>query len=438
VSDSSAGCERGGQGKVFSDGSQRIYHYHLKKCGGTSLNSWLEWHFPDDRRWTEAVENKYYLAMREGAHPIQQVLSSLLDTNPGAYTHIPLGSILPPGTFSVTVLRNPVDRIVSQVSDWRREFAAGAQQAHTLEARAIQDAAKMSLRDFLCAHYVSPLRGFFDNYQTRALVTVPGEPTVEGDASSLLPAARVALERDYRVVGLTECMMETRAAICSYLGLVPDMEAGGARNATGGRFVSPDELRDASEIVHRITAVDRELYIYARQLFFNRHAKRIQYSESDFEAVHAAEATQRLRPILRDRSAFMSVRDTILASGIHGRDGAGTENCAIWTGPSKRTVLYMPCPAGKMLKVKLWIRGYAAERIRSQVRFEIDDRLTSHTFASSPESHEIVEMDATPKRPFLKLTILVDETLTSLESDGRDGDERKRGLAFDGYGWSTR
>jgi hypothetical protein len=97
----------------------------------------------------------------------------------------------------------------------------------------------------------------------------------------------------------------------------------------------------------------------------------------------------------------------------------------------------MPCPAEKMLKIKLWIRGYATERIRSQVRFEIDDKLTPHAFANTPQSHEVAEIYATPRRPFLKLTILVDETLTSLEADGGNADERKRGLAFDGYGWSA-
>ncbi len=422
---------------MFSDGSQRIYHYHLKKCGGTSLNSWLEWHFPDDGRWTEAVDNQYYLAMRAGTPPIQQALASLLEASPGAFTHIPLSGILPPQTFSVTVLRNPVKRIVSQISDWRREFAEGKHPGHSPEVRAIEHAANMSLRDFLSAHSASPLRGLFDNYQTRALATRAGEPADEGDAYALLPAAKATLERDYGVVGLTERMKETRAAICSYLGLVPDEEAGGARNVTADRFVSRDELRDASEIVGRFTAVDEELYAHARLLFLNRHAERAQYSELDFEAKHAAKAVQRLRPVLREQNVFLSVRDAILGSGIHGRDGAGTDNCAVWTGPTTRTVLYMPCPVEKMLKVKLWIRGYAAERIRSQVRFEIDDRLTPHAFVSSPESHEVAEIYATPKRSFLKLTILVDETLTSLEAGGGNADERKRGLAFDGYGWSA-
>jgi hypothetical protein len=95
----------------------------------------------------------------------------------------------------------------------------------------------------------------------------------------------------------------------------------------------------------------------------------------------------------------------------------------------------MPVPPGLRVSLLIWIRGYAAQRQRDQIRVRVDGHPADHQFRSAEGYADLLTIDARPLRDFVRLEVEVDESLTSIEA-GREGlDERKRGFAFDSYGW---
>ncbi|MFK4808583.1 hypothetical protein ACI3KW_00075 [Devosia sp. ZW T5_3] len=417
---------------MFANGYQKAYHFHLKKCGGTSLNAWLDWHVANDQRWVEPVVDP---RTPERQHLDDLVNSAAFYVSPIVGTHRTLWKGLPPSTFRFTIIRKPRDRLLSQIADWRREANAGHVTGN-IEEVAIDKASKMSLRDFLEEFKATDAVGFIDNHQVRALAS----PTTAGvfssrDAGALLQNAIDNVVAEYFLVGIAERMVETRAVIASRLGVVPDDVAGGMRNVTGRSNISAEEIDDASDILDELTRYDDELYAFCSRRFDDLYRDEASYSEATFEALHAEQAVSRLRPYLSDSSIIMDVNDVLIGSGFHGRDSAETGKCRVWSGPAARTVLYMPCPPAVDLSVKLWIHGYSKERQRAQMRFYVDDEPAPHVFESKDGWRDIAIIPACTKRPFLKLSFELDETVGA-HPDAPNGDFRNRGVSFDRYGWT--
>ncbi len=422
---------------MFANSYKRIFHFHLRKCGGTSLNAWLQWHVPDLQCWVDP-DPRAFNAARIDSNSERELAAVSFYRAPAVYTHRAFIDQAPPDTFRFTVLRRPVPRVISQVADWRREFADGHYIASEGIGDAVRDAATLRLKDFLERHATSTLAHYFDNYQVRALAATAGnpEPWRSRHVGNLLERAKHALRDDYEAVGLTERMRETRELICSRLGLVPDAVGAGDRNVTRGARVSDDEIHEAADILRKLTVFDEEAYSFAESLLEKKLSEGARYQEKDFEELHLARAVERLRPVPKGQDTVISVRECIIGSGFWGRDASGCPNCAVWTGPSTRSVLYFPCPAGVQIQAKLWIRGYASPLQRGRLRFEINDRPARHEFQSDASCHEVAVVPAISQHPYLKLTILLDATVTSSEAGYGDGDLRARGVSLDRYGWS--
>ena len=104
---------------------RRIFHYHLMKCGGTTLGRWLDTLTFDERSF-RTIKNvpigeprldengEVYNAL------VPSLARSLFHWSDVIYRHEPIRAYAPKGTFCFTVLRDPVQRLVSHVADWRR------------------------------------------------------------------------------------------------------------------------------------------------------------------------------------------------------------------------------------------------------------------------------------------------------------------------------
>jgi len=100
----------------FPGGFKRVYHHHVRKTGGTSLNrAFLGLGGEDPARVHWRMRGALHATRSNGlvfvAHD-----TPLLER--GDYTygwhHAPAWSLtLPPGTFTVTVLRDPISRVLS-------------------------------------------------------------------------------------------------------------------------------------------------------------------------------------------------------------------------------------------------------------------------------------------------------------------------------------
>lgn len=106
---------------------ERIYHYHIRKTAGTSLNSAF-WGLAgldlESARGVRIFANKL-VYVRHNQELIEE----------GAWffanSHIPAHSLtLPPNTFTVTVIRDPLRRLISHYRYlvWARDDAGNAQR----------------------------------------------------------------------------------------------------------------------------------------------------------------------------------------------------------------------------------------------------------------------------------------------------------------------
>lgn len=431
----------------FAGGLERIFHYHLKKCGGTSVNNWLANQVSDRREWNPRWLQVFgAMILNEQSPPKQfersqrefaaEARSSFFHAD-AICSHVPIRAYAPANTFCFTILREPVERIVSQIADWRRLDLDQYPQLPAHVSSAMREAKSLPLTTFLERHGRSTFPYLLDNHLTRALAAsrVGLAIVKQLDSGCLMDAALLALACDFDVVGITSKLDETCAAVAGALGVLSDHEMP-RLNVTGSNGASADEAKAAAGALSELTRYDRLVYARACEIFDRRTVELAgRGSEAEFDDRHAVEAVRRLTPRKQEADTVFSVSDPIIGSGFHGRDSAGAKDCRLWTGPSRRSVLYMPAPPGIELQVKIWIHGYAAERQRGQLRLEIDDKHRPHRFEAADNVREIIVADTTTWRSFIKLTIMLDETLTSETAGASGGDERARGVSFDTYGW---
>jgi hypothetical protein len=425
---------------MFANGYKKIFHYHLKKCGGTSLNYWLNNKVADTRFWqglTPSQKSKSGITTpwRDVEYPT--VVKEFF-THDLIHSHATWTAFAPPDTFRITVLRDPVARVLSQVSDWRREarvFLAGG-NAHPLHF--VRQTIELPLKEYLEQASRDPDSWqLFDNYQTRALAaTHNDDENWLGSTSDLIDLALNNIQGNYDLVGVTENHSGVRKEIARRLGFPPEhgeIERLNVSSNLPESKISGEEIDSAGAVLRRLTEGDALVYAGAVS-----KALSAEYTEVDFERDHAVHMTERLRPIPQGNVVWFSVKEPLIASGFQPRDGTGMPECRVWTGPSTRSVIYMPTPSGRELEICFQICGYAAPQIREQMYIEIDDRRVEHYFEGEPDQAEVCVAPALSQRPFVKLTIHTGQTVDSIEGGQGPGDPRKRGVSIDRYGWRIK
>lgn len=111
-----SGDHRAVAGSHFPAGFKRVYHYHVRKTGGTSLNrAFLGLGGEDPARVHWRMRGALHATRSNGLVFVAHDAPLLAR---GDYTygwhHAPAWSLtLPPETFTVTVLRDPVSRVLS-------------------------------------------------------------------------------------------------------------------------------------------------------------------------------------------------------------------------------------------------------------------------------------------------------------------------------------
>jgi hypothetical protein len=423
---------------------RRIFHYHLKKCGGSTFNHWLDTLTFDERAFDQAAWKGFSVidskpddteGMRDMVIP--SLAKSIFHWSDVVHTHGPLRAYVPENTFCLTMLRDPVQRILSQVADLKRLRDADLIRSPEAVKAFAQDSRRLCLRDLLERHGHGGARKYLDNYMTRALAAGRIGNMIDDvvDADRLCEVAMLSLEKDYDLIGLTEHLDLSRNALCSMVGLPPARKIP-TINATRFAGQSESELRGARDILKGLTRVDRLIYDRARQLFDQRHRQVAEsYDIASFEANHATTMLTEARGFYCGGATRYSVRAPIIGSGFHGRDGSGMASCAVWTGPETRTTLYIPTPPNMPLRLLVWIRGYVDPGQRDQICVRVNGKTTAHHFGVADDYADVLQVDTHSTRDFVRLEIDIDETLDSGEPDSELYDSRERGFAFDSYGW---
>jgi hypothetical protein len=386
-----------------------IIHLHLHKTGGTSLNRWLDTLVPAVRARPAArtidIESGDPLAAsligdraRQWAsarmhlqaacppaacptasspqHMRQFVLFSERGRDARAYwdvihAHCPAVVKPDPSAYHVVVLRDPLDRFLSFVRDWRRLTESDVAVLPP-DARALRRAALDSDADGVvqCAVETGLLVTFMQtaSLAAAAIHGLPDDVLVDCGAEPFSLATR-ALDSLFDIVGVAERLDDVARCIARDVGACPVDSLG--RSNQGVADPERDTLSAGSlAILEEAFAIDRQLHHRAAAMLQARLEPAS--CEADFEAQHLERRLERLTPRFIDGRREFSLNDAIVGCGFHGREAADTDQVTVWTGPGTRTVLYLPVPADERLLVSIDIGGAIQPSVGASLQIRAD------------------------------------------------------------------
>jgi len=234
--------------KYLSNKPRRVLFDHLPKCAGSALNAYLAPQYPERFIFETLGRRREQMVKEFQALPEDERFAYRLVL--GHFTH-GLLDYVHPETVTVTVLREPIDRIVSHYYYVKRHTG------HYLHEKVMQE--KLSLEEYIGQRLSVELQNWYTTHFSGLTVA-----EVEEDPDKALDhAVEVLLDR-YDVVGFQE---EFPAAV-EKLRIAANLKIpyeNVKKNDTRGR-PGVDQISDtALDLIRETNSVDMKLYDLVRQ-----------------------------------------------------------------------------------------------------------------------------------------------------------------------------
>jgi hypothetical protein len=227
---------------------ETLIFLHIYKAAGTTLRKIIERNYDTSTVYTvDIAERKSFSRFRELAGRERKRFVVIQ-----GHVRFGLHELVPRPTTYFTMLREPVDRVLSDYYFVLRE------PIHHLYERVASE--RMSLRDYIC----SKMSLSVDNCQVRVLC---GEPDVAyGDCSrAMLKEAKHNLETFFSVVGLAERFDESVILLKRAFGWKTPLYV--RHNVTKDRPRQERIPEDVLGLIKEHNTLDIELYRFAADLF---------------------------------------------------------------------------------------------------------------------------------------------------------------------------
>jgi hypothetical protein len=395
---------------------EQLCFIHIPKTAGTTLTSLLNSKFHQSKIcpaevWSELVDL-----------PREDLAQYRLFRGHFFYD---MGELLPRPPVYITMLRHPIERVISGYEFMRRNTPTRT------EALLNHHKAKtMTLME-----YVSDLDNpSMANSQTRHLSL----SRYKDEPEAWLAVAKQHLE-EFACFGLVEHFQDSMALLSYTFGWNPLAEY--SNLMIGSRQLKQDQLDpEVLEMIASRNSLDIALYEYAKGLFADRHAQMVQTLQERYGSTDTL--SDLLEQHYRDRYAEQprsltshldfDFNQALSGSGWHLREGR--DPAFRWTGPGTTSTIDLPLAIDQDLTLEFCVINTLAPDILQSLTLQVGDRpiplgvLYSHGITLFQAIIPRAALISTA--PFTRLTFQVNRTISPQNLNPHDPDRRPVGLAF--------
>lgn len=336
--------------------NEKIFFFHIMKTGGTTLTLMLDKHF-----------NVSQLCPARHWYEMDLLSSDELNSYTVFRGHFNYSQVFKfvQSSIVISVLRNPVDRVISEYIHWRRA-PAGFLKRNPAYGNVFHLAKKLTLPEFVRQEDES---GFFINnrhaYQLALPNSMPRSST-ELTSQQVFDKARENLEK-FTIVGTMDEMQKTAELLCYQFNWMPPAALphvrASAREANSD--ISPELQRELEERNY----LDLMLYDYAKRRIKTQHESMLKElgvtPSSTFETLQAdiynALHARYDRAYKADHPNSLSEVEltfdqAIFGDGWYERQFDPHNNLTWrWTGPSTVSTLDLPLADDRDLRISVRI-----------------------------------------------------------------------------------
>jgi hypothetical protein len=312
---------------------EQLYFLHIPKTAGTTLMTILDNHFDTRdicpaRLWDEII------LIPQDQLARYKFLRGHFDYN--------VYSLLPKKPVYITMLRDPVDRLISLHAFWGRSTETWISEHPSYETL-FRKAVAHNLKDFVCDES-EPIRVEVVNGQTRRLaLSIRDDISLLSD-DELLSLAKQHLD-ECAAFGLLERFAEAVNLMSYVFGWYPTTKYQ-RRMVIWGRIQQANLAPDVLDAIVARNQLDFELYHYAEKLF----EQRIQQMHQELLFNHYQQQHQKKHP--PTDQIYLKFDQAIAGTNWHPPEHNPLHGPFRWSGPEPISQLAFPLKAGRDLDIQ--------------------------------------------------------------------------------------
>ncbi|MGC1708240.1 MAG: hypothetical protein WA799_00350 [Nitrosotalea sp.] len=427
-----------------------LYFLHIPKTAGMSLVSILDNYFDYDSILLEIAWQELILTL-----PRDFSRYRLIRGHFGYSIH----RILPKKPIFMTMLREPIERTISDYEHMKRE---------ALNFNLVEFFSKKNISDFLTddstswrltnnqirhigidrdilAHADSIVKTGLGNI--RPSMTIEYKSDGEPSDEELLEIAKQRL-LEFPFFGITERFYDSMLLFAYTFGFRPNINLS-KRNVTHNRTRRDDLPEDSIELLLNCTKLDRDLYAYGKDIFDSRFIKMVHDLEEKYtnHGIQNMSFQDRMLEMLQknheDRycgiygSDFIEYdfRQKVQGIGWEAREFAPDGTAFRWIGPETTASMYFALKRDKDKKLRFRIPYVITPDILENLKVKVDGKVVELEELLNYRDKRVFEVTI-PKiekqeERFTSVVFQVDHVVSPSSINLNSTDDRLLGIAID-------